>query len=73
MRFRRQSDSSTRVLCETKEVSESIRAFLQYVDGVITSDYTVPKDVDTEQEGMGKNRENTVQMKILSGTKKTFS
>ena len=35
--------------------------------------YTVPKDVDTEQEGMGKNRENTVQMKILSGTKKTFS
>ena len=37
------------------------------------SEYTVPKDVDTEQEGMGKNRENTVQMKILSGTKKTFS
>ena len=53
MRFRRQSDSSTRVLCETKEVSESIRAFLQYVDGVITSDYTVPKDVDTQKEGMG--------------------
>ena len=47
MRFRRQSDSSTRVLCETKEVSESIRAFLQYVDGVITSDRFV-QEIDEE-------------------------
>ena len=39
----------------------------------MAEEHTVPKDVDTEQEGMGKNRENTVQMKILSGTKKTFS
>ena len=42
-------------------------------NGGTSDEYTVPKDVDTEQEGMGKNRENTVQMKILSGTKKTFS
>ena len=59
-----------------KDVPAEYRALIQkfrLIDDTFFNVYTVPKDVDTEQEGMGKNRENTVQMKILSGTKKTFS
>ena len=32
-----------------------------------------PRMWTRSKKGWGKNRENTVQMKILSGTKKTFS
>ena len=35
------------MLCETKEVSESIRAFLQYVDGVMSTDRFV-QEIDEE-------------------------
>ena len=76
MRFRRQSDSSTRVLCETKEVSESIRAFLQYVDGVITSDRFV-QEIDEEIQKVKMIEGEAVgymtyEMKIQEARKETL-